>query len=132
MEGGDFEATHPPGSGLKLEGLNAYPIRPGDGGECPRRFQLSRTSITFKQYLSIMATFIRIYQKMFHLASKFDDNRVSTFGFMEGGDFEATPLPSLPGSGLRSECLNAYPIRPGGGGECPRRFQLSRTSVTFK
>ena len=41
------------------------PIPPGRGGEgggkCPRRFQLSRTSMIFKQNLQNVATFTKIY-----------------------------------------------------------------------
>ena len=33
---------------------------------------------------------------MFYLTSKFHDNRVNTFGFMEGGAFEAPPGPGTP------------------------------------
>ena len=33
----------------------------GGGGECLRRFQLSRTSLIFKQYLPNVATFTKIY-----------------------------------------------------------------------
>ena len=33
----------------------------GGGGKCPRRFQLSRTSLIFKQYLPNVATFTKIY-----------------------------------------------------------------------
>ena len=33
----------------------------GGGGKCPRRFQLSRTSLIFKQYLQNVATFTKIY-----------------------------------------------------------------------
>ena len=43
------------------------PISPGGGGggggKCPRRFQLSRTSLIFKQYLPNLATFTKIYWK---------------------------------------------------------------------
>ena len=54
-------------SGLHRERSNEYfnPIPPGEGGggggKCPRRFQLSRTSLIFKQYLPNMATFTKIY-----------------------------------------------------------------------
>ena len=40
------------------------PIPPGGGGgdgKCPRRFQLSRTSLIFKQYLPNVATFTNFY-----------------------------------------------------------------------
>ena len=33
----------------------------GGGRKCPRRFQLSRTSLIFKQYLLNVATFTKIY-----------------------------------------------------------------------
>ena len=33
----------------------------GGGGKCPRRLQLSRTSLIFKQYLLNVATFTKIY-----------------------------------------------------------------------
>ena len=36
--------------------------RGGDGGgQCPRRFQLSRTSVIFKQYLPNVVTFTKIF-----------------------------------------------------------------------
>ena len=33
----------------------------GGGGKCERRFELSRTSLIFKQYLPNVATFTKIY-----------------------------------------------------------------------
>ena len=33
----------------------------GGGGKCPRRVQLSRTSLMFKQYLPNVATLTKIY-----------------------------------------------------------------------
>ena len=47
------------------------PIRPGrdggggggGGGKCPRRFQFSRTSLIFKQYLPNVATLLRFIGK---------------------------------------------------------------------
>ena len=41
--------------------FNPIPPGGGGGGECPRRFQLSRTSLIFKQYLPNVATFTKIY-----------------------------------------------------------------------
>ena len=35
---------------------------------------------------------------MFYVTSKFDDNCVNSFGFMEGGAFEAPPPPLGPGT----------------------------------
>ena len=35
----------------------------GGSGKCPRRFQLSRTSLIFKQYLPNVATFTKIYRR---------------------------------------------------------------------
>ena len=52
----------------EIFGTSINPIRPcgvgggrGGGVECPRRFQLSRTSSIFKQYLPNVATFTKIY-----------------------------------------------------------------------
>ena len=54
----------------------------GGGGEesekCPRRFQLSRISLIFKQYLPNVATFTKIYWKT-RLCKKFA-SRVSLVG----------------------------------------------------
>ena len=51
---------------MKQENRRAInPIPPkgggGGGGECPRRFQLSRTPLIFKQYLLNVATYTKIY-----------------------------------------------------------------------
>ena len=53
---------------LRLNVLN--PIRPGGGGggeggggKCPRRFQLSRTSLIFKHYLPNLTTVTKIYRR---------------------------------------------------------------------
>ena len=65
--------------------LFVNPIRPewGGGGrggseKCPRRFQLSRISLIFKQYLPNVATFTKIYWKT-RLCKKFT-SRVSLVG----------------------------------------------------
>ena len=49
--------------------ISVNPIRPGGGGwggggKCPCRFQLSRTSLIFNQYLPNAATFTKIYWRI--------------------------------------------------------------------
>ena len=47
----------------KIQDLTLFRLvgRGAGGGKCPRRFQLSRTSLKFKQYLPNVATFTKIY-----------------------------------------------------------------------
>ena len=63
---------------LTLFGLGAG----GGGGKCPRRFQLSRTSLIFKQYLPNMATF-NIFCNLINVARDLLRQRYCAIPFFE-------------------------------------------------
>ena len=58
----------------------------GGGGKCPRRFQLSRTSLIFKQYLPNVATFTKVYW-----GTRFWRNFASTVSHVATGTIFSTP-----------------------------------------